>query len=184
MTSHEFRDSAPCLSTFQNLQYLSLYRCDSLNLNPRIFPACFSLFSSHRSLTIWCPVTSVYTGSTFAPIIAFDLFSHLEELSFLNFDLYSPPKFRTPASFTGGLRVSVFTGKGLMLLSYVSWKSRGLAFKYALIGLWQYDQLRSPCRSYGDSLPRNAYLSYVQLSLVLLSWPEEPQQLYLRPHRP
>jgi len=152
--SKEFRDFAPCLSTFRNLAYLSLHCWDSSNLDPRTFLSCFSSFaSSLRGFTIWCASRNhshALDLSTFIALV--NSFPHLEKLSLLNLHLEFPPKssskLRTRTSFTGELRIAMFTNEDLVLLSRISWKPRGLALEYTSHPITSFDGIVSSCRKH------------------------------------
>ena len=156
--SNGFRDFAPWLSTFRNLTHLSLHCWDSSNLNPRVILACFSPFaSSLRGFTIWCASRKHSHGLDLSTFIALvNLFPYLERLSLLNFHLHSPPKssskLRTRSSFTGELRIAMFTNEDLVLLSTISWKPRSLALEYTSHPITSFDGIVSSCRKYLESM--------------------------------
>ena len=174
--SNDFRDLAPCLSTFRNLTHLSLHCWDSSNLNPRVILACFSSFaSSLRSFTIWCATPKHSHGLDLSTFIALvNLFPHLERLSLLNFRLYSSPKTssnsRTRSSFTGELRIAMFTNEDLVLLSRISWKPRGLALEYTGHPIASFDGIVSSCRKHMQSMEIDSHTYGRDFYHILLSW--------------
>ena len=173
--SQEFRDFAPCLSTFRNLKHLSLHCWDSSNLDPGTFLLCFSSFaSSLRSLMIWCAGRKHSHGLDISTFIALvNLFPHLEKISLLNFRLYSPPKpsskFRARSSFTGELRIAMFTNDDLVLLSRISWKPRGLALEYTGYPITSFDGIVSSCGKHLQSIEVDSH-TYGRVFSQLVSW--------------
>ena len=156
--SREFRDFAPCLSTFRNLKHLSLHCWDSSNLDPGVFLACFSSFApSLRGLTIWCACSEHSHGLDLYTFIALvNCFPHLERLSLLNFHLHSSPKpspkSRTRSSFTGELRIAMFTNEDIVLLSRISWKPHSLALEYTGYPITSFDGIVSSCGKHLQSM--------------------------------
>ena len=131
ISSHEFRDFPPSL--FRNLEYLSLRCWGSSNLNlsclflvVRFIPQEFDYLVRRSQAHKLARPSRLYA--------LVDPFLHLERLSFLNFHLYFSPrpslKFRTHSSFTGEPWISMSTDEGLVLLSRISRKPRGLALEY------------------------------------------------------
>lgn len=172
--SQEFCDFAPCLSTFRNLKHLSLHCWDPSNLDPGIFLACFASFaSSLRDLTIWCARHEHSHGLDLYTFIALvNLFPHLERISLLNFHLHSSPKPspkpRTRISFTGELRIAMFTNEDIVLLSRLSWKPRGLALEYTGHPITSFDGIVSSCGKHLQSIEVDSHTYGRDLDCILL----------------
>lgn len=176
ISSQEFRDFAPCLSTFRNLKNLSLRCWDSSDLDSRVFLSCFLSFApSLTVLTLWCARHEHSHGlDLYTFITLVNSFPHLERLSLLNFHLHpspkSSPKPRTRSSFTGELRIAMFTNEDLVLLSRISWKPRGLALEYTGHPITSFDGIVSSCGKHLQSIEVDSHTYGRSFDHTPLSW--------------